>query len=194
MRKKIDDSPRSGEILRVAANLFRTKGYANTGMRTLAEALEMEAASLYNHLESKDSLLQALCFKIANTFQSHLQKVENDNAEPLKKIEAILRFQIRMMVENFDQVYISHREWKHLPEPARSEYLNLRLQYEKGMAAIIRSGIANGSISNINEQVAVLTLLSAIRGIEYWQRHPGTISAEALEENMVSMLLKSLKQ
>lgn len=193
MRKKIDDSPRSGEILKTAALLFRKNGYANTGMRSLAEALAMEAASLYNHMESKDSLLQTICFRTAHAFQNQLQQVTKEHSSPLKQIESILRFQINMMIDHFDEVYISHREWKHLPEPSRAEYLNLRLQYEAGMAGIIDAGIEDGSIKNMDTKVAVLTLLSAIRGIEYWQRHPGNISAAALQENMISMLLQSLK-
>lgn len=193
MGKKIDNSLRSVEILKEAAKLFRKNGYANSGMRSLAEALDMEAASLYNHLESKESLLHALCFRTAHAFRNHLLQVADESLPPLLKIEKILRFQISMMVENYDQVYISHREWKHLSEPARSEYLALRLEYEEGMAQIISEGIAEGSIKPINEKVAVLTLLSAIRGIEYWQRHPGEINAQVLEENMISMLLHALK-
>lgn len=44
-------------ILRVAAELFLTRGYAETSLRTIADAVEMRPASIYHHFESKDALL-----------------------------------------------------------------------------------------------------------------------------------------
>ena len=47
-------------ILRVAANLFLTKGYAETSLRTIADAAEMRPASIYHHFDSKDALLSEI--------------------------------------------------------------------------------------------------------------------------------------
>jgi AcrR family transcriptional regulator len=44
-------------ILESAAELFRTRGYAETSIRTIAESVDMRAASIYHHFESKDALL-----------------------------------------------------------------------------------------------------------------------------------------
>lgn len=44
-------------ILREAAELFLTRGYAETSLRTIAEAVDMQPASIYHHFESKDALL-----------------------------------------------------------------------------------------------------------------------------------------
>lgn len=44
-------------ILEAAAELFRTRGYAETSIRTIADAVDMRAASIYHHFESKDALL-----------------------------------------------------------------------------------------------------------------------------------------
>ncbi len=50
---------RSGRdrILVEAAQLFLTRGYAETSLRTIAEAAEMQPASIYHHFDSKDALL-----------------------------------------------------------------------------------------------------------------------------------------
>ncbi len=44
-------------ILRQAAELFLTRGYAETSLRSIADAVEMRPASIYHHFESKDALL-----------------------------------------------------------------------------------------------------------------------------------------
>jgi len=54
-----DDSGLSGRdrILLQAAQLFLTHGYAETSLRTIADAVELRPASIYHHFESKDALL-----------------------------------------------------------------------------------------------------------------------------------------
>jgi AcrR family transcriptional regulator len=49
-------------------------------MRDLAEAVGVEAASLYNHIKSKTELLHELCFSVANRF---LHKIDEIEAEPI---------------------------------------------------------------------------------------------------------------
>ncbi len=163
-------------------------------MRDLAEHVGVEAASLYNHIQSKSEILQAICFKVANEFISHLEIVEASNQSTLKKMETIIRLHIRMMLDQYEYVYISDHEWRHLPEPYLSNFLNQRRSYRKRLADIIEQGIQKGEMKNIEPYVAVLTLLSAVSGIDSWQRSRKSISAEVLESNMVFYLIEGLKK
>ncbi|MFX6149140.1 hypothetical protein ABTF39_20130, partial [Acinetobacter baumannii] len=56
----------------------------------------------------------------------------------------------------------------------------------------IETGIKQKEIKPIDAPTAVLILLHAIGGIESWHRSTQKISAEALTENMVSMLVGGL--
>ena len=44
-------------ILRAAAQLFRERGFAETGMRDIAEAADLSAANLYHYFDGKHDLL-----------------------------------------------------------------------------------------------------------------------------------------
>ena len=63
-------------ILKKAAAMFREKGFSATSMRDLAETIGIEAASLYNHIRSKNEILEAICFEVANRFNTHLETIE----------------------------------------------------------------------------------------------------------------------
>jgi TetR/AcrR family transcriptional regulator, cholesterol catabolism regulator len=181
-------------IIEKASKLFREKGFGAASMRDLAEHVGVEAASLYNHIQSKSEILQAICFKVANEFISNLDAVQSSGESILKKMEMIIRFHIRMMLDQYEYVYISDHEWRHLPEPYLSNFLNQRRNYRKSLSDIIEQGISRGEIKQIEPYVTVLIILSAISGIESWQRSRKTISAEVLESNMVRYLIEGLKK
>ena len=187
------NSTKKEVIIEKASKLFREKGFGAASMRDLAEHVGVEAASLYNHIQSKSEILQSICFKVANEFISHLDAVEVSVQPTLKKMEMIIRFHIRMMLDQYEYVYISDHEWRHLPEPYLSNFLNQRRNYRKSLGDLIEQGIARGEIKMLEPYVAVLTILSAISGIESWQRSRKQISAETLETNMVKYLIDGLK-
>lgn len=179
-------------ITQKAAILFIKKGFSSTSMRELAEAVGVEAPSLYNHIGSKSELLQAICFKVANAFTSYLENTENSAGNSVSRLENIIRFHIQMMLNNFDEVYVANHEWKHLKDPYLSNFLIQRRSYEKRLIALMEAGIMKNEFKKINPYVAVLTILSALRGLEFWQQHKKNISSKVLEDDMVNHLLKGI--
>lgn len=186
------NSSKKEVIIKNAAVLFRVKGFNATSMRHLADAVGVEASSLYNHIGSKSELLQIICFKIANKFITQLDDAAIVKSNSIKKIEHIIRFHISMMLDEFDEVYVANHEWKQLQEPFLSNFLNQRRNYEKKLVALLKEGVKKKELKSINPYVAVLTLLSAVRGLEFWQRHKKNISSKILEDDMVHHLLTGI--
>ncbi len=179
-------------IIQKASTLFKVKGYSSSSMRELAGAVGVEAPSLYNHIGSKAELLQAICFKVANDFTMHLDVTENAPVNIVTQIENIIRFHIQMMLNNFDEVFVANHEWKHLKDPYLSNFLNQRRSYEKRLVALMEAGIKTKEIKTINPYVSVLTILSAVRGLEFWQLHKQNVDTRILEDDMVNHLLKGI--
>ncbi|TKK70752.1 TetR/AcrR family transcriptional regulator [Ilyomonas limi] len=188
------DISRKDVIVQAAANLFLEKGYKAASMRDLAERVGVEAASLYNHIRSKTELLHDICFAVANRYWEHMSQVESTESPIINKIEALLRFQINQMIYNYAEVHVSDREWRHLAEPYLSNFQTQRRSYRKRFAAIIEKGIEQGQIKNIDAPTAVLIMLHAISGIESWHRSRQKINDEALEENMITIMLDGLRK
>ena len=188
------NSTKKEVIIEKASKLFREKGFGAASMRDLAEHVGVEAASLYNHIQSKSEILQAICFRVANEFMTNLEAVEASHQTTLRKMEAIIRVHIRMMLDQYEFVYIADHEWRHLSEPYLSNFLNQRRSYRKRLGDLIEEGISKGEMKAIEPYTAVLVILSAISGIDSWQRSRKSTSAEALEANMVKFLIEGLKK
>ena len=57
------------EIYNVAKKLFVEKGYAETSVRDIAAILNIKAASLYSHINSKEEILDYICEDVFNRFE-----------------------------------------------------------------------------------------------------------------------------
>ena len=179
-------------ISKNAAKLFRKKGFSATSMRELAVDIGVEASSLYNHIGSKSELLQIICFKVANDFINQINELEQVDIGVTSKLEKIIRFHIYKMLEDYDMVYVANHEWKHLQDPFLKNFLNQRKLYENKLIELIKIGISEKSIKKLNPQVLAFTILSAVRGLEFWQQHKKNIDISELEKTMVTQLLTGI--
>lgn len=181
-------------ILQQASRMFREKGFTATSMRDLAESIGIEAASLYNHIQSKSEILQEIIFRTANDCNLHLDSIENDGKDSIKKIESLIRFHVQMMVNRFDDYYVMVNEWIHLSDPYLGTFTNQRRSYVQKMEAIIEEGVRSKQLKPVLPYVAMLTILSSVRGIEFWHRSSKKISAQVIEDNLVQHLIGGLKK
>ena len=193
MLKNITQNRRA-EIIEIAAKLFKIKGFTATTMRDIAEQVGMEAASMYNHIKSKDEILQAICFKISNEYISQLNTIENQIKSPVEKIKELIRLHVRIIITDIDSISVANNEWKHLSEDALTAFKEARRDYEQRFAKIIEAGIAAGELQPINVSVALFTILSAVRWVELWYKNDRDISPEILEENIISLLMNGLQK
>jgi AcrR family transcriptional regulator len=187
-------SPRRFEIRQIAAKLFHERGYSATGMRSIAAEAGMEAASLYNHIGSKSDLLEDICFSMADQFMRQLDDLEASDATLQQQLASVLRFHMHMMIHAYHEVFVANNEWKHLPGTELSRFLQVRRHYESKLTQLIERGIKAGEFRQVDPWVAVVTLLSAIRGIEYWHRNPHGLSPRRLELDIITQLLEGIKQ
>jgi TetR/AcrR family transcriptional regulator, cholesterol catabolism regulator len=179
-------------ILKNAAALFRKKGFSATSVRELAESLGIEAPSLYNHIGSKVELLQEICFAVAEDYTMNMNTIIDSKENAAQKMENIIRFHVRKLSTDFDKVFVSDHEWKQLPKKKLEEFLMYRRNYEKHMIEIVADGMEKNLFKNLLPGITVLTILSAVRGLELTQRHKNEFTIEQLEDNMVQHLLNGI--
>jgi TetR/AcrR family transcriptional regulator, cholesterol catabolism regulator len=181
-------------ILEEAAHLFKERGYAATTMRDLAEKLDIKAASLYNHIASKEEILIEICFTFAQEYISQLNKIEKLSVLASSKIEAVIDLHVSLSTQDAAAIIITNYEWKHLPERELTEFKALRRQYEKQFLSIITEGVESGVLRPIDPQVVMFTILSALRWIPFWYREERGVSPDDLKKNIKTLILKGLEQ
>jgi AcrR family transcriptional regulator len=85
-------------ILEAALRLFSAHGYDRTTMRMIADGAGTSAGLIYNHFESKESLLRAIFEESMRDVRRSFE--EADTATPGNRVEALIRAAFRILREN----------------------------------------------------------------------------------------------
>lgn len=192
--KTTENSSKKEIIIEHAAKLFKEKGFKAASMRELAAVVGVEAASLYNHIQSKGELLKAICFNVANRYTSNIELLETEKSSVIEKVEKLLRFHIREMIENYEEVYVTDNDWRNMEDPELSEYREMRRSYRKRFAQIVQQGIDAGELKCLDANSAVMVFVNAIAAIDQWHRIVHKVSREDIEENIITILVNGIKK
>ena len=183
---------RRREILAAASRLFRERGFAATGMRDIAAALDMTAGSLYYYFENKEALL-AYCQ------EATLDELAAPAAGPggeRSPAAARLRRAIVAHVVALNERHpgsLAHLEVEALGAERRAPLLRKRRDYERRLEQLIREGVEDGSLAPCDPRLATLALLGSLNWTVKWFREGGGKSAGQVGDAFADLFLRGLE-
>jgi len=182
------------EIIKEKASyLFRKRGYAATSMQDIAQAMDMKAASLYNHISSKQEILQELLMGIAEAFTQGMEDILSSSLDAQSKLEALVSLHVQLTLQNSDSIALITGEWVHLSDPELTQYKEQRSIYEHRFLSILNVCQEEGLIeSKINIELALYSILSSLHWLYSWHHKHPDISRIELEHQLKNILLKGL--
>lgn len=157
-------------------------GFERMNLRKLAKESGIQAGSLYNYFSSKDEFL----YKVICDIMSDLLEDIDENLKGVNKPAERLQVYVRTMVwwhcERRKEAYISHREFRSLPESGYEEVRLLRKRFEMILGEIIHDGIETGDFEVAYPDVTVIAILNTLTSISTWYRPGGPKSVEQLAD------------
>jgi AcrR family transcriptional regulator len=183
---------RKTEIINCAAQLFKNKGYSAVTMRDIAQALDIKAASLYNHIKSKQEILVLIVIEIAEEFTRVMNEILESEAPTINKVERVIQLHIAITIRNSDGLACLNNDWMHLTDDQLTYFIKMREDYENNFRKIIKNGVEQGEISSNNQEVIVFTILSSLRTMYLWYGKTKNLSASALQESMSKLYLNGI--
>jgi AcrR family transcriptional regulator len=187
---KITD--RKTEIVNVSAKLFKEKGYSAVTMRDIAQAMDIKAASLYNHIKSKQEILVLIIIEIAEEFTSVIDEIVASEISTIQKIERVIQLHIDITLRNPDALACLNNDWMHLTDSDLTYFVKMREDYEESFRTIIKTGIENNEIKNLNIEVIIFSTLSTLRTLYLWYGKKKSPNPSVLKSNMVQVLLNGI--
>ncbi|MBZ9777339.1 TetR/AcrR family transcriptional regulator [Psychroflexus sp. CAK8W] len=180
---------RRQEIIKFAKTLFRERGYKSVSMRDLAKVMDFKAASLYNHISSKEEILAEIALGVAQYFTDEMELVKQIDADSKTRLEAVINHHIDITLQNPEAIAIVNNDWVHLEGEHYQTFLKLRNAYEEDLRKIISEGVENGELKSKNVEVIMFSLLSTLRTLHSWYRKRSGIDGQQLKNEITQILL-----
>ena len=184
---------RKEEIIRVAAKLFKDKGYSAVTMRDLAAEMGIKAASLYNHIKSKQDILDVIIITLAEKFTEGMKHIQLSNEDCIGKLKQIIALHVRLSSQNLYGMASLNNDWMHLIEK-REYYKQLRSNYEDDFRGILEEGIRSGEIINEKPEVMMFSILTTLRSLYIWIPKKEDLDLNELTTALNQILLKGINK
>ena len=185
-------SRRKEEIITVASRLFKEKGFTAVSVRDLAEEMGMKAASLYNHISSKQEILSSLILALAEDFTRSMERVLEENSTPIDQIESLIHVHIDITVNHSEALAALNNDWMHLQGQDLIDFVKMREDYEENFRKIIKKGMSSGDLKLHNPEVVLFSMLSTLRNLYIWYQKRGKLDVNILKRDMTAVLLRGV--
>ena len=184
---------RKDEIIKTAAKLFKDKGYSAVTMRDLAKSMGIKAASLYNHINSKQDILKEIIISLAEEFTEGMKAIKSSQGTTIQKIKDIVKLHVNITSKNTFEMASLNNDWMHLEEKL-DYYLQLRSNYEDEFRNILIEGITNNEIVDSNVDVTLFSILSTLRSLYLWIPNKEDLNTEELAQNLSDVLINGINK
>ena len=181
----------------VASALFREHGYAGTSIRDIARALDIQGASVYAHVASKEDVLWAIVDRAATEFEQAADAAEMalpGSAGAAERIGALVRAHVAVIARDPELASVFVHEWRHLAGERRQQILDRRDAYERRLRAAIEDGMAQGELLPTDPAVAATFILTALNGLATWYDPAGRLSPDRIAEHYAGFAVRALTE
>lgn len=184
------DARRDG-ILRAAAAMFRDRGFADTGMRDIADAAGLSPANLYHYFKGKDEILFYCQDRALDRLLEGIARARRRRGPVPDRLRDVLVAHMRVLLDEIEGAS-AHLQTDSLSPPLRARIVHKRDAYERALRGLIATGIARGECSGVDPAVAARAMLGALNWTVTWFTHEGPMSSAQVGSQIADILVRGI--
>lgn len=186
-------SAKSQLILRAAAKIFNERGFHNTSVADVAEALGVSKPFLYYYLKNKDDMLFECSRLATEELHAMLDEVRRAKLNGWERLVQLFTGYARVMTSDFGICLIRNTAPGTLPDPSREKLWVGRRRLNREVEQVIVQGIADGSIRRCDPVTLSFAVFGAFNWITYWYRSNGPLTPDEIAERFLELFAHGVK-
>lgn len=176
------------EILTKAADVFEKKGYAQTTILDVAQALDLSRSALYHYFKSKDEILEALVLEHTEHAAEEMElRLVGKNGSPTKQLHELLSGSINGRMTRGARLRVLDQLAAEMPADIRQKFDHGRRRVLDLYVRLIQNGIDAGELRAIDARTAALAILGIASWTSWWYSPTGRKSPEELAEVLIDI-------
>lgn len=174
---------REREILDAAARIFHERGYANTSVQDIADAVGILKGSLYYYIDSKEDLLFRVLSEVHDDARVIIEQLQALDAPPLIKLREYVRRHIEYNASNLTQIAVYYHDFGLLSPERRAMIVAQRSLYERFLVGLIEEAQRRGEVDGSLAPVPIVNgIFGTVNWIYTWYRPGGSATPERIGE------------
>jgi AcrR family transcriptional regulator len=187
---------RRDDLVRVAARLFREKGFDGTTIRDIAHAVGMRSGSPFYHFANKHELLMAVMEEGLRLGLERTQRVlDRNDGSATERFRQLVRTHYGILHDTgSDFIPVMLYDWRSLPAQYKRRIIELKDRYDAIWQGTLDELHAQGLL-RADAKLARLMILGAINFSATWYRgkprSAQRVDLDELAEQTVALVLHS---
>lgn len=183
------------EIKQEGILLFEKKGFSETSIQDIVEALGVTKGTFYYYFQSKEELLMDIHLGYIDDLLERQEKIMQEGLDSRGQLIRIVELLIGDIEEHGPSGRVFFREMRHLGEANAEEVKDKRERFRLEIEALIRRGIqAREFRREIRADMAAFAILGVTNWSYQWFNPGGGIPAGQLAEIFSDMILNGMAE
>jgi AcrR family transcriptional regulator len=177
-------------VVQQAAHVFAQRGYDQTSIQDLAEAIGLAAGGIYHYIGSKEQLLIRICDQLMDPLLERAREIAASGADPEAQLRAIVRLWVAQVVEHRDHMLVFQQE-RHVIESGAQwrGVRSRRKQFERVVADVLDRVLGDGRLRLGDGRLALSALLGMVNHTAQWFGPRGRLQVDQVADGYVDLLL-----
>lgn len=180
------------KILNAAAQIIRQKGFHATSMQDIAEAVQLQKASLYHHFSSKQEILLMLLDQAVDLLTERVGPVVKQNLPADEKLRQAVHCYLEAEAERRDLISVLLLEYRSLDPELQSRHIPRRDRLERMWRMIVEEGIDAGIFCISDPALAIRTLMGVLNWTVTWYRPTGKLRMDEIAAHVSDLFLDGM--
>ena len=179
-------------ILEAAAQVFRQKGFHGASMQDIAKAVNLQKASLYHHVSSKQEILLALLDRALEMLHERISTISSQTIPADKKLSQMIWAYLQILAENTDLSAVLLFEHRSLERKQHARHVPNRDKFEALWRDILLEGVDTKLFRCDDPALTARAILGILNWTITWYRPDGDLRIEQIADQYSRLLLNGL--
>lgn len=179
-------------ILEAAAQVFRQKGFHGASMADIADAVNLQKASLYHHVSSKQEILLLILDRALELLLERIYAITILTIPADEKLRSMMREYMKILVDNQDLAAVLLFEHRSLERKQHARHVPNRDKFEQLWKDVIADGVKTKIFNCDDPGLATRALLGIMNWTMTWYNMEGPLSIEQIADHYSNMILNGL--
>jgi len=180
------------DILEAAAQVFRQKGFHGASMANIAEAVNLQKASLYHHVSSKQEILFELLDRALELLLERISPIATQSTPADERLRLMIREYLQILAENTDLSAVLLFEHRSLEGKQHARHVPNRDKFESLWREVLAEGMRSKRFVCEDVALAARAILGIMNWTITWYRPNGDLTIKQIADQYSNLLLNGL--